>query len=518
MFAERPSPRTTPGLTAPRLTACRATENDCRLIWEWRSHPAVREASLDTREIPWPEHEAWFAATIHDPARLLLIVQDETGAACACVRFDLLGDVARVSIFADPARIGGGLGAPALQAAEGILLRTWPAVRQIIAEIRPENLRSQRAFARAGYSRHGGLWMRTPGRRAESGAPRSIAIAGREIGPAAAPYVIAELSGNHMGRLDLALELLDECARRGADAVKLQTYTPDTITIPHDSSEFMVKGGLWDGRRLYDLYEEAHTPFEWHAPLFARARELGVTIFSTPFDPSAVDLLESLDAPAYKVASFELVDLPLVARIAQTGKPMIMSTGMASVEDILAAVETARAHGCDDLVVLHCVSSYPAKYEQANLRTLGEIAALTGTLVGLSDHTPGTAVAVAAVALGACVIEKHVTMRRADGGVDSAFSLEPEELARLKRDCDAAHLALGRATFERSAEETANMQFRRSLYVTAPVAAGETITAAHVRSIRPGYGLAPKHLPDVIGRRAKRALAFGEPVSWDMVD
>lgn len=505
--------------SSPSLKARRATLADSARLYAWRTHPAVRVASLDQRAFPYAEHEAWYAAALADPARALLVLEDPAGAACACVRFDRIGDAARVSIFADPARIGGGLGAPALRAAEDWLIAHWPQVRQIVAEIRPENIRSQRAFARAGYLRQGGLFVRTPGEGIATtmGAPQTIHIAGRAIGPDAPPYVIAELSGNHMGRLDLALALLEECARRGADAVKLQTYTPDTITIPHDSAEFMVKGGLWDGRRLYDLYEEAHTPFAWHAPLFARARALGVTIFSTPFDPTAVDLLEELGAPAYKVASFELVDLPLVARIARTGKPMIMSTGMASVEDIVAAVDTARANGATELVVLHCVSSYPARYEQANLRTLDEIAKLTGCLVGLSDHTPGTAVAVAAVTLGACVIEKHVTMRRADGGVDSAFSLEPEELERLKRDCDAAHLALGRATFERSAEETANMQFRRSLYVTAPVAAGEILTEAHVRSIRPGYGLAPKHLPDVLGRRAARALAFGEPVSWDML-
>lgn len=346
----------------------------------------------------------------------------------------------------------------------------------------------------------------------------SFSIAGRAIGPKHAPYVIAELSGNHMGRLDLAIALLEECARRGADAVKLQTYTPDTITIAHDGPGFVVEGGLWSGRRLYDLYQEAHTPFEWHAPLFKRAAEIGVTAFSSPFDPTAVDLLESLGAPAYKVASFELIDLPLVARIARTGKPMIMSTGMASPDDIAEAVDTARTNGARDIVLLHCVSSYPARYEQANLMTMRDIAARYGCLVGLSDHTPGTAVSVAAIALGACVIEKHVTMRRADGGVDSAFSLEPDELQRLKTDCDAAHLALGVATYERSGEEKANMQFRRSLYVTAPVAAGETITEAHVRSIRPGFGLAPKHLPDVIGRRAVRSLAFGEPLDWSMLD
>jgi len=345
----------------------------------------------------------------------------------------------------------------------------------------------------------------------------AISISGRRIGPEEKPYVIAELSGNHMGRLDLALALLEEVARRGADAVKLQTYTPDTITIPFEGPGFTVRGGLWDGRTLYDLYAEAHTPYEWHAALFQRARELGVTIFSSPFDPSAVDLLEELGAPAYKVASFELVDLPLVARIARTGKPMIMSTGMASIEDIAEAVDAAAGAGAREIVLLHCVSSYPARYEQANLRTMWDMRERFGRLVGLSDHTPGSAVAVAAVALGACVIEKHVTMRRADGGVDSAFSLEPDEFERLKMECDAAHSALGRATYERSAEEKGNMQFRRSLYVTAPVVAGDVLTEAHVRSIRPGYGLAPKHLPDVLGRRAARDLAYGEPLTWDLL-
>jgi N-acetylneuraminate synthase len=343
----------------------------------------------------------------------------------------------------------------------------------------------------------------------------TISIGGRRIGPEDKPYVIAELSGNHMGRLDLALELLEEVARRGADAVKLQTYTPDTITIPHDGPGFTVQGGLWNGRTLHDLYAEAHTPFEWHATLFKRARELGVTKFSSPFDATAVDLLEALGAPAYKVASVELVDLPLVARIARTGKPMIMSTGMASPAEIADALEAAQTAGAREIALLHCVSSYPARYEQANLRTLCDMRDRFGQIVGLSDHTPGSAVAVAAVALGACVIEKHVTMRRADGGVDSAFSLEPDEFERLKAECDAAHAALGRATYERSADERGNMQFRRSLYVTAPVAAGEAITERNVRSIRPGFGLAPKHLPEVLGRRAARDLAFGEPLSWD---
>ncbi|MFZ4602138.1 MAG: pseudaminic acid synthase [Caulobacterales bacterium] len=497
-----------------RLTVRAAALEDCEAIWGWRNHEAVRAASFDQGAIALEDHARWYRAALADPDRALLVAELDAVPA-ACVRFDRTTHGARVSIFADPARIGCGIGTPALRAAEGWLRDAWPDVENIVAEIRKENVRSRRAFEKAGYCGADGHFVR---RLKEEGMSQSISIAGRRIGPDEKPYVIAELSGNHMGRLDLAIALLEEAARRGADAVKLQTYTPDTITIAHDGPGFTVKGGLWDGRTLHDLYAEAHTPFEWHAPLFARAREIGVAIFSSPFDPTAVDLLESLDAPAYKVASFELVDLPLVARIARTGKPMIMSTGMASSQDIADAVATARDNGAREIVLLHCVSSYPARFEQANLRTIPDMAARYGCLVGLSDHTPGTAAAVTAIALGACVIEKHVTMRRADGGVDSAFSLEPEELQRLKEDCDNAHAALGRATFERSAEERANMQFRRSLYVTAAAAAGEVLTGAHVRSIRPGYGLPPRHLPEVLGRRAKRDLAYGEPLAWDMLD
>jgi N-acetylneuraminate synthase len=345
----------------------------------------------------------------------------------------------------------------------------------------------------------------------------AISIAGRRIGPGAPPYIVAELSGNHQGRLDRALALLEEAARRGADAIKLQTYTADTITIAHDGPGFVVRGGLWDGRTLHDLYAEAHTPFAWHEALFARGRDLGVTVFSTPFDESAVDLLERLGAPAYKIASFEAIDLPLIARAAKTGKPLIISTGMATREEIGEAVETARRHGGGELMLLHCVSSYPARYEQANLATIADLAASYGVLAGLSDHTPGTAAAVAAVALGACFIEKHFCMSRAEGGVDSAFSLEPEELGRLVEDCRNAHLAIGAVNYERSEEERANKQFRRSLYAVAPIAAGETFTCANVRSIRPGFGLPPKHLPSVLGRTAKRDIAYGEPLSWEVV-
>ncbi len=344
-----------------------------------------------------------------------------------------------------------------------------------------------------------------------------VRIAGRPIGRGFPPYVVGELSGNHGGTLQGALALLEAAAAAGADAVKLQTYTPDTLTIAHDGPGFTITQGLWAGRTLHDLYAEAHTPFAWHRPLFDRARELGVAIFSSPFDETAIDLLEGLDAPAYKIASFEIVDLPLIARAAATGKPLILSTGMASLGEIGEAVRTAREHGAGGVIALHCVSAYPAAYEDANLAVIAHLGAAFDVVAGLSDHTPGTAAAVAAVALGAAFVEKHVCLRRADGGVDAEFSLEPAELERLVRDCRAAHAAVGRVDYARGETERGSKVYRRSLYAVAPIAAGETLSAANVRSIRPGYGLAPRHLPAVLGRRARRAIAYGEPLAWDML-
>ena len=348
--------------------------------------------------------------------------------------------------------------------------------------------------------------------------PPSFAIAGRRIGGGAPPFVIAELSGNHNGDIDRARRLIDAAADAGADAVKLQTYTPDTITLDHDGPGFRLDGGLWHGRTLHELYTEAHTPYAWHAPLFAHARARGVVIFSSVFDETAVDLLEGLGAPAYKIASFEAVDLPLIARTAATGRALIISTGMTSPAEIAAALATARAHGSGEVALLHCVSAYPAALADARLAMVPRLAADFGCVSGLSDHTPGTTAAVAAVALGGAIIEKHVTLARADGGPDAAFSLEPDELARLVRDCRDAHTALGEAAYARGAEESANRTYRRSLYVVADVARGETLTRAHVRSIRPGFGLPPAHLDAVLGRPAARDLMRGEPVDWDMVD
>lgn len=343
-------------------------------------------------------------------------------------------------------------------------------------------------------------------------------INGRAIGPTYPPYIIAELSANHNGVLTRALETIDAAARAGADAIKLQTYTADTMTIDCDRPEFLIKGGLWDGYKLYDLYKWAETPFEWHQAMFEHARKRGITVFSTPFDETAVDLLESLNVPAYKVASFEVTDLPLIRYIAKTGKPMIMSTGMASENEIEEAVITAREAGCGDLVLLHCISSYPAPMDQANLRQMPELARRFGTIAGLSDHTLGTTASVAAVALGACVIEKHFTLSRADKGPDSEFSIEPAEFEKLCQDTRDVWSAIGKVGYERQQAEEGSKVFRRSVYFVRDVAAGSVVTAQDIRRIRPGMGLAPKHFDTLLGRRVKVDVKRGTATSWDLFD
>ncbi|WP_258807273.1 pseudaminic acid synthase [Pseudidiomarina sp. CB1] len=346
---------------------------------------------------------------------------------------------------------------------------------------------------------------------------KPFAIAGREINQSSAPYIIAEMSANHNGDIETAFKIIEEAKKAGADALKIQTYRPDTITLDSNKPDFLITEGLWKGRTLYELYEWAHTPWEWHKPLFDKAREVGITMFSSPFDNTAVDLLEDLNAPAYKIASFEAVDLPLIEYVARTGKPMIISTGMANDEEIQEAIDAARGAGCKELAILHCVSGYPAPAEDYNLKTLVDMRQRFGVLTGLSDHTLDNTTAIVSAALGAAIIEKHFTLDRNGGGPDDSFSLEPLELAALCRDAKTAKSSLGKVDYGRKSSEQGNVKFRRSLYFIKDMKAGDIITANSIKSVRPGYGISPKYLKEVIGCRLISDIKANSPVQMNLL-
>jgi pseudaminic acid synthase len=347
----------------------------------------------------------------------------------------------------------------------------------------------------------------------------TISISGRSIGRSHRPFIIAEMSGNHNQSLDRALAIVDAAAKAGAHGLKLQTYTADTMTIDLDEGEFFINDpdSLWRGTSLHKLYQEAYTPWEWHAPIFERARSLGMIPFSTPFDATAVDFLEQLGVPCYKIASFENTDLPLIRKVASTGKPMIISTGMATVADIDEAVRTAKEGGCKDLVLLKCTSTYPAEPSDTNLSTIPHMRALFDCEVGLSDHTFGIGASVASIALGATVIEKHFTLARADGGVDSAFSMEPTEMAALVVETERAWMALGDVHYGLTEKEQRSKVFRRSLYVAEDMVAGDMLTESNLRIIRPGLGLPPKYFGSLLGKRVGRAVRRGTPMGWELL-
>jgi len=346
-----------------------------------------------------------------------------------------------------------------------------------------------------------------------------VSVLSERIGPSTPPFVIAEMSGNHNHSLERALAIVEAAAAAGAHGLKIQTYTPDTMTLDINEREFCISDpkSLWTGRSLYDLYGEAYTPWDWHQPIFDRARELGLVAFSTPFDDTSVEFLETLNVPCYKIASFENTDLPLIRRVAATGKPLIISTGMATLAELDDAVRAARGAGCRDLILLKCTSTYPASPTNTNLRTIPHLRELFACEVGLSDHTMGVGVAVAAVALGATVIEKHFTLRRADGGVDSSFSMEPAELAQLMTETERAWQAQGDVRYGTMDAEQGSVIFRRSLYVVQDVRSGEALTPENLRAIRPGLGLPTKHLEHVLGRRVKGDVKRGTALRWDLL-
>ena len=347
---------------------------------------------------------------------------------------------------------------------------------------------------------------------------KSVTINDCQIGPEHPPYIVAELSANHNGSLERAKQIITEAANAGADAIKLQTYRPDTITLDCDRPEFQITDGLWAGRRLYELYEVAHTPWEWHAPLFEHAHKVGLTVFSSPFDSSAVDLLEDLGTPAYKIASLELGDLSLLRCVAGTGKPMILSTGTANVEEIQEAVEVVKSAGCQDLVLLHCVSAYPAAIQDYHLKTIPDMMSRFDVPIGLSDHTLNNMTALVAISLGACMVEKHFTLCRDDQGLDDSFSMEPDELYQLCQNAQLAWLSLGKINYELKPGEEYIVKLRRSLYVVKDIAKGEVFTNDNLRSLRPDLGLAPKYLDQVIGAVATNHIAKDTPLAWSMVE
>ncbi|MCY9111567.1 pseudaminic acid synthase [Bacillus atrophaeus] len=346
-----------------------------------------------------------------------------------------------------------------------------------------------------------------------------ITIDGRSIGPHHPPFIIAEMSGNHNQSLERAFKIIEAAAKAGAHALKIQTYTADTMTLNMNTKDFTIEdnNSLWSGSTLYTLYQQAYTPWEWHKPIFDKCRELGMIPLSTPFDESAVDFLEDLGVPIYKIASFENTDIPLIKKVAATGKPIIISTGMATVAEIDETITAAKEAGCKELILLKCTSTYPASPENTNISTIPHMKELFNCQVGLSDHTMGTGVAVASVALGATVIEKHFTLSRADGGVDSAFSLEPPELKELVVETERAWQALGQITYGPTDKEKASLKFRRSIYVTNDIKAGDMFTKENIKVVRPGYGLEPKYFDLIIGRTAKKHISAGTPLEWDSI-
>lgn len=343
-------------------------------------------------------------------------------------------------------------------------------------------------------------------------------IAGRKIGSNFPPYIIAEISANHNGDINKALRLIEIAKESGADAVKMQTYTADTMTLDVDKDDFKIRSGLWKGYTLYDLYKEAHTPWDWHEKMFNHAKEVGITLFSSPFDETAVDFLETLNTPAYKIASFEATDTPLIEYIAKKNKPMIMSTGMANLEEITESVDVIKKAGNDQLVLLHCISAYPAMAKDYNLKTIQDLSQKFNVITGLSDHTLGTATSVASVSLGASVIEKHFIEDRNDKGPDSEFSLEPDELKKLCEETKIAWEAVGEVNYKRKAQEESNAVFRRSIYFSEDLDKGDIISKANIRRIRPGFGLEPKYFYELLGKKVIKNVEKGQPVSWDTIE
>lgn len=489
-----------------------ANSEDVRFYWEVNNHPSVRASAVSQETIPWDSHQVWFEGRLQSQDHHLFVVV-AGGERVGALHLSPHGHGHEVTVALAPARRGAGLGSGALQ-------KIPDAFPYVEAVVRSDNWASRRAFEKAGFVRGArvlreGLWLQ---HFVRGPVAPELSIAGRGVGDEFPVYVIAELSANHHGDLGRAKAIIEAAADSGADAIKLQTYTADTMTLCSDNEPFQIKGGtLWDGRTLHALYEDAMTPWEWHPELVEHARSVGLDWFSSPFDESAVDFLEALDMPVHKVASFEIGHIPLLRKIAATGKPVIMSTGIAADDDIQLALRTLRQHGAGPIALLKCTSAYPASPDDANLAHIPHYRSRYDVVAGLSDHTLGTAVPVAAVALGAKVVEKHLTLSRADTGPDSAFSLEPHEFSALVSQIRIAERSIGSADAPLTKKQIASQVFARSIFVTQAIRAGETFTHANLRIVRPGHGLHPKHLDEILGRVAAADLDAAKPLNWDGV-
>ena len=506
----------------------RVKETDMKLLFDWRNNELVRKNSFCMDPVEWNEHVKWFNTTLVKSSVLFFILickEQEVGQ----IRIDLeLDNTAIINYSIAEKYRGLGYGKQILHLAETELYERFKNKYMLKALVKENNISSQVAFERLGYilQNTNRDIFKTYIKILECMVNNQMKICFKERifkemnqFNMRQPFIIAEMSGNHNQSLNRALEIVDLAAEAGVDALKIQTYTADTMTIDKNDGEFFIedKRSLWKGESLYSLYQKAYTPWEWHQAIFQRCKEKGIIGFSTPFDFSSVDFLEELDVPFYKIASFENVDLPLIKKVAQTGKPIIASTGMASLAELGELVSTARENGCMDLTLLKCTSSYPATPEGSNLLTIPHMRELFDCKVGVSDHTLGIGAAIASIALGATVIEKHFTISRADGGVDAAFSLEPQEMKQLVMEAKAAHAALGSIKYGINEQEQKSLQFRRSLYIVEDMQAGDVISERNMRSIRPGLGLAPKYYDILLGKKVKENVKRGTALTWDMI-
>ncbi len=501
-------------------------ESDGALVLKWRNSERIRKASHHQEIIKESEHSKWLRTILHSTDRAALIFEWQD-RPIGLVQYRAIGpSTVEWGFYRGENDVPKGMGLRMCRMALDEIFARFPD-GLVMAEVLKSNPKSFDFHLKLGFQpvpsheskQSGDFWtLRLPAKRWREG--KAFQVENKWIGPGHKPFIVAEMSGNHNQSLDRALAIVDAAAEAGAHGLKIQTYTADTMTLDLNQGEFSIRDAksLWNGRSLYDLYKEAAIPWQWHEPILKRCRELGMIGFSTPFDETAVDFLESLNVPLYKIASFEMTDLPLIERVAKTKKPIILSTGMATAEEIEEAIATARRGGCEHLVVLKCTSTYPASPENTNIVTMADMRERFRCHVGLSDHTMGIGTAVASVALGAVLVEKHFTLRRADGGVDSAFSLEPEELKSLVVESERAWQSLGACQYGPTEKEKASLQFRRSLYVVHDLKAGDTLTKENLRPIRPGLGLPPKFYHQVLGRKILKDAAKGTPLAWNYLE